>query len=37
MKVTPSYYYVDHTGTALTISGYGGSDSMYFTLTSGPC
>jgi hypothetical protein len=37
VKVTPSYFYVDQTGTTVTISGYGGSDSMYFTLNGGPC
>jgi hypothetical protein len=37
VKVTPSYFSVDHTGTVVTISGYGGSDSMYFTLDDGPC
>ncbi len=37
VKVTPSYFYVDQSGTTVMISGYGGSDSMYFTLNGGPC
>jgi hypothetical protein len=37
IKVSPSYFAVDWTGTVVTISGYGGSDSMYFTMDGGPC
>jgi hypothetical protein len=37
VKVTPSYFYIDSSGTTVQISGYGGSDSMHFTLQSGPC